>query len=82
MTAAVPAHVAARRRGDDGSYGRVVARWLRGERARLALLSDVELHEYLGRCAARLGNVTYRAAYRAAWHEACVVRGARGIPRA
>lgn len=46
------------------------------ERAKIALLTDPDLSRYLGRAAANCDVV----AYRAAWHEAVIVRGAPGVP--
>lgn len=53
------------------------ARRRREQRAALALMTDRDLAACLGRAVAENDVV----AYRAAWHEASIVRGAAGIPR-
>lgn len=58
------------------------ARGRRRDRERIACMTDAELSAYIGR-AARAIDVSWgaRAAYRAAWHELTVRRGAAGVPR-
>ena len=58
------------------------ARARAGERARIAQMTDVQLTAYLGMQAGSIGLSWWaRCAYRAAWHEITIVRGAAGVPR-
>jgi DNA-binding FadR family transcriptional regulator len=67
----------AKARQKPGAASRACARGRREERARIRQLSDYDLAACLGHAVETEDFATYRAA----WHEAVVVRGASGIPR-
>ena len=58
------------------------ARARQRERVRVAQMTDVQLTAYLG-CQADAIDISWwaRVAYRMAWHEITIARGAAGIPR-